>query len=396
MDPSDAFAPQGLPIREYLLVGLSAAVVTFLVTGPVRRLALRIGAIAVPRGRDVHTVPIPRLGGVAMYAGVLAGVFVASQLPVLRRAFDYSSETLAVLVAGGLIVLVGALDDRFGLDALTKLAGQATAAGVLVLLGVQWFVLWVPWGSADPGSGSGSLLLLGQDQGVLLTVFLCVVLINAVNFVDGLDGLAAGIGLIAATAVCAFSVGLLGQRGGDVTAYPPALIAAVLAGACAGFLPHNFQPARIFMGDSGSMLIGLMLAAATTSASGRTNYSDATNSGPSSTLALLTPFIVVAAVVFVPLLDLLLAVVRRTRAGTSPFAPDKMHLHHRLLEIGHSQRRAVMLIYVWAGVLAFGAVALALIDDVFVVAWVVALGLLAAVLASAVPRLRSADDHAGP
>ena len=396
MDPSDAFAPQGLPIREYLLVGLSAAVVTFLVTGPVRRLALRIGAIAVPRGRDVHTVPIPRLGGVAMYAGVLAGVFVASQLPVLRRAFDYSSETLAVLVAGGLIVLVGALDDRFGLDALTKLAGQATAAGVLVLLGVQWFVLWVPWGSADPGSGSGSLLLLGQDQGVLLTVFLCVVLINAVNFVDGLDGLAAGIGLIAATAVCAFSVGLLGQRGGDVTAYPPALIAAVLAGACAGFLPHNFQPARVFMGDSGSMLIGLMLAAATTSASGRTNYSDATNSGPSSTLALLTPFIVVAAVVFVPLLDLLLAVVRRTRAGTSPFAPDKMHLHHRLLEIGHSQRRAVMLIYVWAGVLAFGAVALALIDDVFVVAWVVALGLLAAVLASAVPRLRSADDHAGP
>ena len=392
MDPSAAFAPQGLPIREYLLVGLSAAVVTFLLTGLVRRLALRVGAIAVPRGRDVHTVPIPRLGGVAMYAGVLAGVFVASQLPVLRRAFDFSSETRAVLVAGGLIVLVGALDDRFGLDALTKLAGQATAAGVLVLLGVQWFVVWVPWGGSD-GTGSGSLLLLGQDQGVLLTVFLCVLLVNAVNFVDGLDGLAAGIGLIAATAIAAFSLGLLGQRGGDVTAYPPALIAAVLAGACAGFLPHNFQPARVFMGDSGSMLIGLMLAAATTTASGRTNYSDVSGSGPSSSLALLTPFIVVAAVVFVPLLDLLLAVVRRTRAGTSPFAPDKMHLHHRLLEIGHSQRRAVMLIYVWAGVLAFGAVALALIDDVFVVAWLVALGLLVAVLASAIPRLRSADDH---
>jgi UDP-GlcNAc:undecaprenyl-phosphate GlcNAc-1-phosphate transferase len=374
----------GLPIREYLLVGLSAAVVTYLLTGLVRRLALRIGAIAVPRGRDVHTIPIPRLGGVAIYLGVLGGVFVASQLPVLRRAFDYSTETVAVLVAGGVIVLVGALDDRFGLDALTKLAGQATAAGVLVLMGVQWTAVYLPWGGS--GGSTGSLLLLGQDQGVLITVFLCVLLVNAMNFVDGLDGLAAGIGTIAATATCAFALGLLGQQNGDVNAYPPALIAAVLAGACAGFLPHNFQPARLFMGDSGSMFIGLTLAAATTTASGRTNYS---TTGATGALALVTPLIVVAAVVFVPLLDLLLAVVRRTRAGTSPFAPDKMHLHHRLLEIGHSQRRAVLLIYLWAGVLSFGAVALALVDNAFLVVWMVTVGLLVAVLASAVPRLRS-------
>ncbi|PVZ14740.1 glycosyltransferase family 4 protein [Actinomycetospora cinnamomea] len=374
----------GLPIREYLLVGLSAAVVTYLLTGLVRRLALRVGAIAVPRGRDVHTIPIPRLGGVAIYLGVLGGVFVASQLPVLRRAFDYSSETVAVLVAGGLIVLVGALDDRFGLDALTKLAGQATAAGVLVLMGVQWTAVYLPWGGT--GGSTGSVLLLGQDQGVLITVFLCVVLVNAMNFVDGLDGLAAGIGTIAATATCAFALGLLGQQNGDVNAYPPALIAAVLAGACAGFLPHNFQPARLFMGDSGSMFIGLTLAAATTTASGRTNY---TTTGATGALALVTPLIVVAAVVFVPLLDLLLAVIRRTRAGTSPFAPDKMHLHHRLLEIGHSQRRAVLLIYLWAGVLSFGAVALALVDNAFLVVWMVTVGLLVAVLASAVPRLRS-------
>jgi UDP-GlcNAc:undecaprenyl-phosphate/decaprenyl-phosphate GlcNAc-1-phosphate transferase len=374
----------GLPIREYLLVGLSAAVVTYLLTGLVRRLALRIGAIAVPRGRDVHTIPIPRLGGVAIYLGVLGGVFVASQLPVLRRAFDYSTETVAVLVAGGVIVLVGALDDRFGLDALTKLAGQATAAGVLVLMGVQWTAVYLPWGGS--GGSTGSLLLLGQDQGVLITVFLCVLLVNAMNFVDGLDGLAAGIGTIAATATCAFALGLLGQQNGDVNAYPPALIAAVLAGACAGFLPHNFQPARLFMGDSGSMFIGLTLAAATTTASGRTNYS---TTGATGALALVTPLIVVAAVVFVPLLDLLLAVVRRTRAGTSPFTPDKMHLHHRLLEIGHSQRRAVLLIYLWAGVLSFGAVALALVDNAFLVVWMVTVGLLVAVLASAVPRLRS-------
>ncbi len=373
----------GLPIREYLLVGLCAAVVTYLLTGLVRRLAIRAGAIAVPRGRDVHTVPIPRLGGIAIYLGVVAGVFVASQLPVLRRAFDYSNETVAVLVAGGLIVTVGALDDRYGLDALTKLAGQATAAGVLVLMGVQWTAVYLPWGGT--GGSTGSVLLLGQDQGVLITVFLCILLVNAMNFVDGLDGLAAGIGTIAATATCAFALGLLGQQNGDVNAYPPALIAAVLAGACAGFLPHNFQPARLFMGDSGSMFIGLTLAAATTTASGRTNYS---TTGATGALALVTPLIVVAAVVFVPLLDLLMAVVRRTRAGTSPFAPDKMHLHHRLLEIGHSQRRAVLLIYLWAGVLAFGAVALALIDNAFVVVWIVTVGVLVAVLASAVPRLR--------
>ncbi|MDD7967711.1 glycosyltransferase family 4 protein [Actinomycetospora lemnae] len=374
----------GLPIREYLLVGLSAAVVTYLLTGLVRRFALRVGAIAVPRGRDVHTIPIPRLGGVAIYLGVVGGVFVASQLPVLRRAFDYSNETVAVLVAGGVIVVVGALDDRFGLDALTKLAGQATAAGVLVLMGVQWTAVYLPWGGT--GGSTGSVLLLGQDQGVLITVFLCVLLVNAMNFVDGLDGLAAGIGTIAATATCAFALGLLGQQGGDVNAYPPALIAAVLAGACAGFLPHNFQPARLFMGDSGSMFIGLTLAAATTTASGRTNYS---TTGATGALALVTPLIVVAAVVFVPLLDLLLAVIRRTRAGTSPFAPDKMHLHHRLLEIGHSQRRAVLLIYLWAGVLAFGAVALALVDNAFLVVWMVTAGVLVAVLASAVPRLRA-------
>ncbi|MEJ2865423.1 glycosyltransferase family 4 protein [Actinomycetospora flava] len=374
----------GLPIREYLLVGLSAAVVTYLLTGLVRRVALRMGAIAVPRGRDVHTIPIPRLGGVGIYLGVVGGVFVASQLPVLRRAFDYSNETVAVLVAGGVIVLVGVLDDRFGLDALTKLAGQATAAGVLVLMGVQWTAVYLPWGGT--GGSTGSVLLLGQDQGVLITVFLCVLLINAMNFVDGLDGLAAGIGTIAATATCAFALGLLGQQNGDVNAYPPALIAAVLAGALAGFLPHNFQPARLFMGDSGSMFIGLTLAAAVTTASGRTNYS---TTGATGALALVTPLIVVAAVVFVPLLDLLLAVIRRTRAGTSPFAPDKMHLHHRLLEIGHSQRRAVLLIYLWAGVLAFGAVALALVDNAFLVVWMVTAGVLVAVLASAVPRLRS-------
>lgn len=376
-------APAGLPLREYLLVGLITAVVTFLLTGLVRRLALRTGAVAKPRERDVHLTPIPRLGGLAMYGGILGGVLLSHQLPVLRRSFDFSWDVVAVLVAGGIIVLVGALDDRFELDSLTKFAGQVTAAGMLVLFGVQWFTFWVPWNGE--ASLTGSVLILGQDQRVLLTVALAVVMANAMNFVDGLDGLAAGIGLIAAVAIGGFALQLLATSGGSVSAYPPTLIAALVAGACLGFLPHNFQPARIFMGDSGAMLIGLMLAAASTSASGRV---DSRSYGASDVLALFSPLLVVAAVLFVPLLDLLMAVVRRTRAGRSPFAADKLHLHHRLLEIGHSHRRAVLLIYLWAALLAFGAVALT-VFDVLVVVWAIAVGLLIAVLGSMIPSLRA-------
>ena len=368
-----------LPIREYLLAGLTAAVITFLLVGPVRLLAIKLGAVAWPRGRDVHVTPTPRWGGIAMFGGVLAGVAMAYQLPALRLAFDTNSaEVLGALLAGALLVGVGVLDDRYDLDAITKFAGQTTAAGVLIIFGVQWSTFWMPF-------GGGTVLSLGYGQGMLLTVLFTVVLVNAMNFVDGLDGLAAGIGMIGALAVGTFAISLILQYGNDPSYYSPALIAAVLGGACVGFLPHNFNPARIFMGDSGSMLIGVLLAAATTSASGKIPV---VVDSPRYYLASLAPLIVFAAVLFVPVLDLAMAVVRRTRAGMSPFSPDKMHLHHRLLEIGHSQRRAVLLIYLWAGVLAFGAVALTFIADAVVVLWTVGFGLLLAALASAVPRMR--------
>jgi UDP-GlcNAc:undecaprenyl-phosphate GlcNAc-1-phosphate transferase len=379
VDLAQNFQPAGLPIREYLLVGLTTAVLTFLCTGLVRKLAMRWGAVAHPRKRDVHTVPIPRMGGMAMYIGVCGGMLLAHQLPVLRRAFDYSLDPTAVLLGGGLIMVIGMLDDRYELDSLTKFAGQVTCAGILVLLGLQWIIVWVPWGGNGPG---GSLLILDQNQGAIITVLLVVTMVNAMNFIDGLDGLASGVGFISAAATCAFSLHLLDQNGGDVTYYPPALIAATLAGACLGFLPHNFQPAKIFMGDSGSMLIGLMMAGASTSASGKVNPNG------TETIALLSPLLVVAAVLFLPVLDLLLAVVRRTRKGLSPFHADKMHLHHRLLEVGHSQRRAVLLIYLWAAVLAFGTVALSLFD-VFAVVWGIGIGLLIALVVSVVPRLRA-------
>ncbi|GAA4886283.1 MraY family glycosyltransferase [Saccharopolyspora cebuensis] len=387
MDNFPGWVSVGLPAREYLLVLLTAAAVTFLLTGLVRLVAIRLGAVAYPRQRDVHVKPIPRMGGVAMYGGVLAAMFLASNLPALSRGFDYSRDAVAVVLAGALIVLVGALDDRFELDSLTKLAGQVTAAGILVLFGVQWFMLWVPWGGTE--DQLGQYLALGTNQGQLLTVLLIVAMVNAMNFVDGLDGLASGIGLVAASATCVFCLGLLDRQDGDVNAYPPALIAATIAGACLGFLPHNFQPAKIFMGDSGSMLIGLMLATASTTASGKMDY---LAQNPTDTIALLSPLLVVAAVLFVPLLDLIMAVVRRTRAGKSPFHADKMHLHHRLLEIGHSQRRAVLLIYLWAAVIAFGAVSLTLFNAVLV-AWVVGLGVVVAAIISVIPRMRTRADR---
>jgi UDP-GlcNAc:undecaprenyl-phosphate GlcNAc-1-phosphate transferase len=371
----------GVPIRELLLVLFTASVVTFLATGGVRVLALAFGAVAVPRDRDVHTTPIPRMGGVGIYVGILAALLFAGQLPALQRGFDFTSDVPAALVAGGVIMLVGVIDDRWGLDALTKFVGQVTAAGLLVIMGVSWFVVYSP-------IGGGSTIVLDQLQAGLVTVGVTVVMVNAMNFVDGLDGLAAGLGLISALAICAFTMGLLHEQGGDVSVYPPAMMAAALAGACLGFLPHNFQPARIFMGDSGSMLIGLMLAAISTSASGRIPLNAY---GSRDILGLLSPLLLVGAVMFIPVLDLLLAIVRRTRAGVSPFSPDKMHLHHRLLQVGHSHRRVVLLIYLWVGVLAFGAVGTALLDRRIVVL-MLAGGLVFALVVTAVPSLRERPE----
>ncbi|MEV0948294.1 MraY family glycosyltransferase [Rhodococcus sp. NPDC049939] len=374
----------GVPLRELLLVLFTAAVVTYLATGAVRLFAIRFGAVAIPRERDVHVQPTPRLGGVGIYLGILVALLFAHQLPALARGFEFTSDIPAALVSGLVIVLVGVVDDRWGLDALTKFVGQVTAAGILVVMGVSWFIIYMPFGDVT--------VILDQLQAGLVTVAVAVVMINAMNFVDGLDGLAAGLGLIASLAICMFSVGLLYDQGGDVSAYPPALMAAALAGACLGFLPHNFQPARIFMGDSGSMLIGLMLAAISTSASGRIPL---TAYGTRDLLGLLSPLLLVGAVMFIPILDLLLAIVRRTRAGVSPFSPDKMHLHHRLLQIGHSHRRVVLLIYLWVGVLAFGAVGSALFDR-RVVVLLLAGGLVFALVVTAVPSIRGQQqDHHG-
>jgi UDP-GlcNAc:undecaprenyl-phosphate GlcNAc-1-phosphate transferase len=344
-----------IPAREYALVFGTAVVVTFLLTGVVRLIAVRLGVVTPIRDRDVHSLPIPRMGGVAVYAGFAAAVLMAVQLPALGGAFISSSEVLGVLAAGGLICLVGVLDDRFDLDAIAKLAGQILAAGILVIFGVQWQLIWLP----SDGPTGGSIVTLDQTQGIVLTVLLTVVLTNAMNFIDGLDGLLAGVAAISALAIFIFSARQLSLSGDVGSASQSPLIAAALVGACIGFLPHNFSPARIFMGDSGAMFIGLAMAGATVSASGKI---DTSTFGPRSNIALLAPLIVALAVVFIPVLDFLLAVIRRTKEGRHPFSADKQHLHHRMLAIGHTHRQAVLIFYYWAFVLAAGAVSLVFVS----------------------------------
>ena len=360
-------------MREYLLTLLVAATVSYLAVGVVRSVALRLGILAEIRDRDVHDVPIPRLGGVGMLFGLLAGFAVAAKLPLLHRIFASGDEIRGVLTGAAVICAVGVVDDVWGLDAVTKLAGQVLAAGLMALQGVQ--LLWLPLPQRT--------VSLDSTSGTLITVLVVLVTVNAVNFVDGLDGLAAGVVAIAAGAFFLFSYILAVQHNADHAA-TPLLISAVLVGMCAGFLVHNFNPAHIFMGDSGSMLIGLLLASSTITLTGRVSYGALSGLDWSATLL---PLLLPLAVLAVPFADLLLAVLRRTRAGRSPFAPDKQHLHHRLLEIGHSQRRAVLIMYGWTALIAYGAVGLAVLPA-DVALGLMAAGLVVLVLLVGWPRLR--------
>lgn len=342
-------------MREYLLVLFTTAAVTYLLTGPVRKFAIIAGAMPPVRARDVHREPTPRLGGIAMFGGLCAGLLVASQLHNLGKVFSEQSSDIRALLSGvGIMWVLGVLDDKWGVDALVKLGGQMIAAGVMVYQGIT--VISIP----VPGYGPYALT---PTQGMIISVALVVVMVNAVNFIDGLDGLAGGMVCIAAIAFFLYSYRLWYGLGISEAA-PAVLFSAVLIGMCVGFLPHNLHPARIFMGDSGSMMLGLMLAVSAISVTGRVDPDLITaQSGGSRTIAthilvpIYIPLLLPLTVIALPLADLLLAVVRRTWAGRSPFAADKQHLHHRLLELGHSHSRAVLIMYFWAALIAFGTVA---------------------------------------
>ncbi|GAA3233167.1 MraY family glycosyltransferase [Actinocorallia longicatena] len=335
-------------MREYLLVILTGIATTYLLVSPVKSFAITIGAQSKVRDRDVHTIPTPRVGGLAMFGGVAGALIMASSLPHLRDVFEQTKTAPAVLLAGCLIVLIGVADDLWEIDPLTKFAGQVAAAGVLIMNGVQMYTLPTPFG------GSFSL---SQAYGIPLTVLLVVATINAVNFIDGLDGLAAGVVGLAALALF-----VLGYHIADALTYsslvPPSLIAAILVSVCAGFLLHNFHPARIFMGDTGSMLIGLLIAAATIQ---MTSQFDPEIGRAYETYPLFLPLVLLPMVVVVPYLDMLLAIWRRTNQGMSPFAPDKHHLHHRLLRLGHSHRQSVLIMYGWVGLMGSCMVAISFV-----------------------------------
>lgn len=339
-------------MREYLLTLCVTAAVTYLLTGPVRKFAIAAKAMPQIRARDVHREPTPRLGGIAMFGGLCAGLLVASQLTNIGELFILSDEPRALLSGAGLIWLLGVLDDKWGVDALVKLGGQMIAAGVMVLQGLT--ILWLP----VPGVGN---VALTQLQGTLLTVALVVITINAVNFVDGLDGLAAGMVTIAAGAFFMYAYRIWYGYGVEAAA-PATLFAVLLMGMCLGFLPHNMHPARIFMGDSGSMLIGLVLAAGAVSITGQVDpdlmvqHTGSVRSAVHTMVPLYMPLLLPLTIIAIPVADLVLAIVRRTWRGESPFTADKGHLHHRMLEIGHSHSRAVLIMYFWSALIAFGAV----------------------------------------
>jgi len=328
----------------YLVVVVTAGLVTAATTPLVARLARRLGALDHPGGpRKIHRYATPTLGGVAMLVGFLAAILTASLLPEFDALFTSTSEPIALVVGALVIVAIGIADDLVGLPPTVKLAGQIVAALVVAVFGIQLAYFWIP------GIPGVDILVLSTDLGLLLTVIALVAMINAVNLIDGLDGLAAGVAAIAGGAFFLFAI-----RSGMVSEAIPSsapLVAAMVVGVAVGFLVHNWHPARIFMGDTGAMLLGLLLGAGGVSYVGRTPApSDVDFYGA-------MPLLIPALILAVPFLDTAYAVFRRIVRRVPISLADREHLHHRLLRMGHSHRRAVLVLYYWSAVAAFGSVA---------------------------------------
>jgi UDP-GlcNAc:undecaprenyl-phosphate GlcNAc-1-phosphate transferase len=329
-------------VEGYFIVGATAAGVTFIFTFLMRWLAPRIGAMARPGARSVHSEPTPTLGGAAMFIGLLAAMLVASQLEQFHEMFQGSSEPIGILLAAAVMVVVGAVDDVREVSPPAKIAGQVLSGSLLSLFGVTMLYFRVPFASYE-------YIVLSPDIASLLTVIGVVVLANAMNLIDGLDGLAAGIVAIAAGAFFLYAqklsdLGLLASPN-----FGP-LVAIIAVGMCLGFLPHNFNPARIIMGDSGALLLGLMMAVSTSVVGGRADPSGQGFVG--QTYFFLAPLVIPLLILGVPILDLLFAVVRRASRRQAIDVADKGHLHHRLMNLGHGHRRSVLILWAWTLVLS--------------------------------------------
>ena len=328
----------------FILLALVSAVVTFGLSIVVYKLSHRFRLYPKIRERDVHTRPTPRLGGIAIFLGILVAFGVAylvsSQFAPLRLVFSNPQQILAILGGALLIVLLGVADDIWDLDWMTKLAGQFIAAGLVAWQGVQIYSL--PIGGLTVGSGWMS---------IVITVMAIVIVMNMINFIDGLDGLVAGVALIANGVFFLYSYLLVRDTSPTNYFNLASLIAAILVGACLGFLPLNWHPAKLFMGDAGALLVGLLMA---TSAIAITGQIDPTAVNRSQLFPAFIPILLPFAILIIPLLDFGLAVFRRVRAGKSPFSADRKHLHHRLLDMGHSHLHAVLIFYGWTAAVSIG------------------------------------------
>ncbi len=327
--------PGGL---AFALVGGAAAVATAAATPVARRLATRSGVLVAPDDRNVHESPTATLGGTAMLFGLFVGAATAWLLGDFASVFAAPSEMIGVLVAAAVICAVGVVDDISPLSVPAKVAGMVVAGVVLSVVGVSLVVLRIPFFET---------VILSSNMSALLTVVWVVLIANAVNLIDGLDGLAGGIVAIAAATFLFYAI-RLGDAGVLTASSPGALIAVLVVGICVGFLPHNVHPARIFMGDGGALLLGLLMAASTMSVGGST---DAVFSGQA--FFFFAPIFIPLFILGVPLFDMAFAIVRRAATrGIRVTHADKDHLHHRLLRLGYGHRRAVWILWAWTALLS--------------------------------------------
>jgi UDP-GlcNAc:undecaprenyl-phosphate GlcNAc-1-phosphate transferase len=331
--------------KAHVLVLAVVAVTTLVLTPVVRWIAVKRGALVLPDERRVHERPTAAVGGVAMWAGVVAGMALASQLDTFDLVFDTPTIPIGIVVASTIACFVGWLDEvrkvhGNGVSAPAKTAGLVLAGSVLSIAGVSTVFFRVPF---------LGIFSLSPDLSAFITVVWVVGMANALNLIDGLDGLAAGI-----TAIASGAFLLYGLRLDDVGVLPPGnvgpLVAVVVLGACVGFLPWNVHPARIFMGDCGALMLGVLMAASTMSVGGST---DAVYSGQS--FFFLAPLFIPLVILGVPILDTMFAIVRRATKRSGVATADKQHLHHRLLNLGHGHRRAVLILWAWTALLS-GAV----------------------------------------
>ena len=360
-------------MRAYLLMMLVSAVVTFFGTYGTLKLAHKYQLYPRIRTRDVHKRPTPRLGGIAMYLGFLSTLGIAGLLGWFRSVFAEPAQIMAILAAATLITIIGVLDDLYDLDWTLKLGGQFAVAGILAWQGVQ--IISLPIAGVTIGS-------LGIS--FVVTVFLTVLVMNAVNFIDGLDGLVSGVVLIGTAVFFAYSY-LLAQQTSPTNYFNLAsLLSSIVIGMCVGFLPFNWHPAKIFMGDTGALLLGLLMSTTALTVTGQIDPSLVTRN---EVVPAFLPLVLPLAILVLPLLDFTMAVLRRLRAGKSPFSADRQHIHHRLQDFGHTHFGSVLVFYIWTGLISITCILFFFVAAPVVYVFA-AIGLLAALTYTTWPVIR--------